>query len=163
MLRALTLIATLAAPAALALPAMAQDVAFGGMQADTSAPVEIGADALSVDQGTGAATFTGNVVIGQGQMRLAADKVAVTYVQGDQRKIKSLHATGKVALVSGQDAAEAQDAVYDVESGNVKLSGDVIITQGTNVMSGETMNLNLKSGTAQVSGRVRTVLQPGSN
>ena len=69
----------LAAPLALALalacPAAAQQTAFGGIRADTKAPVEVTADALGVSQKDGQAVFTGNVVISQGAMRLGAEKV----------------------------------------------------------------------------------------
>ena len=98
----------------MALPGAAQTVAFGGMKADTSAPVELAADNLTVNQTTGKAEFTGNVLIGQGQMKLSADKVVVQYVQGSTQKIDSLDATGNVTLVSGPDAAEAKQAIYDV-------------------------------------------------
>lgn len=144
-------------------PVAAQNVAFGGMRADTSAPVEVAADHLAVDQGDGSAVFTGNVVIGQGEMRLSAERVTVAYAEGGQSRIRSLHAAGKVTLVSGADAAEAADAVYDVESGHVTLSGDVVLTQGANVLIGDRMVVDLASGTAQVDGRVRSVLQPGRN
>ena len=143
-----------------ALPALAQNVAFGGIKADTSAPVELAADNLTVNQTTGKAEFTGNVLIGQGQMKLSADKVVVQYVQGSTQKIDSLDATGNVTLVSGPDAAEAKQAIYDVASGNVTLIGDVLLTQGQNVMSGEHMVVNLADGTAQMQGRIRSVLQP---
>ena len=146
-----------------ALPALAQNVAFGGIKADTSALVEMSADSLSVNQKDGSATFTGNVVIAQGEMKLQAGKVTVTYVEGGQQRIQSLHATGGVVLVSGPDAAEAVEAVYNVESGVIDLSGDVVLTQGQNVMTGDKMQVSLADGTAQVQGRVRTVLQPGGN
>ena len=58
-------------------PAAAQNVAFGAMRADVSAPVEVSADSLSVNQADGSAVFSGNVLIGQGEMRLAADRVTV--------------------------------------------------------------------------------------
>lgn len=141
-------------------PVLAQTVAFGGMKADTSAPVELSADNLTVNQTTGKAEFTGNVLIGQGQMKLSADKVVVQYVQGDTQKIDNLDATGNVTLVNGPDAAEAKQAIYDVASGNVTLIGDVLLTQGQNVMSGERMVVNLSDGTAQMNGRIRSVLQP---
>ncbi|NHF73039.1 lipopolysaccharide transport periplasmic protein LptA [Paracoccus xiamenensis] len=144
----------------MALPVAAQMVAFGGIKADTSAPVELSADNLTVNQTTGQAEFTGNVLIGQGQMKLSADKVVVQYVQGDTQKIDNLDATGNVTLVNGPDAAEAQQAIYEVASGNITLIGDVLLTQGQNVMSGERMVVNLEDGTAQMNGRVRSVLQP---
>ena len=67
-----------------------------------------------------------------------------------------------MTLVSGEDAAEAAEARYDVESGTVTLTGDVVVTQGQNVLAGETMVVDLGDGTARVEGRVRSVLQPGS-
>lgn len=153
----------LAALLALPLPAAAQTVAFGGIKADTRAPVEVTAETLKVDQSTGQANFTGNVLIGQGQMRLSADSVTVTYAQGGQQKIKTLNASGGVTLVNGPDAAEAAEAVYDVETGYIVLTGDAIVTQGQNVLAGDRIEVNLTDGTASVAGRVRTVLQPGGN
>ncbi len=144
-------------------PALAQGVAFGGMRADVSAPVEVSADNLTVDQADGSALFTGNVVIGQGEMRLSADEVTVEYAAEGQERIRSLTAVGNVTLVSGEDAAEAGQAVYDVDAGSVVLTGDVLLTQGRNVLSGDRVTVDLASGSAQVQGRVRSVLQPGSN
>ena len=144
-----------------AAPALAQNTGFGNAQ-DTKLPVEVTSEQLSVDQKTGVATFTGKVVIVQGQMRLAADRVTVTYAQGDKRRISAMHAEGNVTMVSGEDAAEARAADYDVESGNVILTGDVLLTQGGNVLAGEKVTVDLETGTANASGRVRSVLQPGS-
>ncbi|MCF3973848.1 lipopolysaccharide transport periplasmic protein LptA [Paracoccus salsus] len=158
MLRPLTIALLLAAA-----PAAAQDIGFGGVKADISAPVEVAADRLAVDQADGSAVFTGNVVIGQGEMRLSADKVTVLYAEGGQSRIRSLRAEGGVTLVSGADAAEAREAVYDVESGNVTLTGDVVLTQGRNALTGDRMVVDLASGSATVDGRVRSVLQPGGN
>ena len=145
-----------------AAPALAQNTGFGTAQ-DTKLPVEVTSEQLSVDQKTGVATFTGKVVIVQGQMRLAADRVTVTYAQGDKRRISAMHAEGNVTMVSGEDAAESRAADYDVESGNVVLTGDVLMTQTGNVVAGEKVVVNLATGTAQASGRVRSVLQPGTN
>lgn len=148
---------------AAAVPATAQTVAFGGIKADTTAPVELSADNLSVNQSDGTAVFSGNVVIGQGEMRLSAAEVKVEYADGGQQRINSLHATGNVTLVNGPDAAEAAEAVYDVAGGVVTLSGDVVLTQGQNVLRSDRMQVNLADGTAQADGRVRSVLQPGGN
>lgn len=63
-----------------AVPATAQtNINLGGIAADPSAPVEVTADNLNVDQDTGSAVFSGNVVIGQGDLRLSAPSVQVTY------------------------------------------------------------------------------------
>lgn len=145
------------------LPTMAAalQVAFGGIKGDTTAPVEVTADSLSVNQTDGSATFTGNVLIAQGEMRLQAATVRVEYGTEDRSKINRLHASGGVTLVSATEAAEAREAVYDVTTGQVVLTGDVLLTQGANVMSGQKLTVDLKTGTGQMDGRVRTILQPG--
>lgn len=147
----------------LALPAAAQTVGFGGAGADVSAPVEVTADALKVDQDTGEAVFTGNVLIGQGEMRLSADSVTVVYAEGGQNRIRSLNATGGVTLVSGPDAAEAAQAAYDVETGVIVLTGNAMVTRQGSVLAGDRIEVSLKDGSATVQGGVRTVLQPGAN
>ncbi len=144
-----------------ALPLAAQNLAFGN-SGNTDAPVEMAADNLTVNQSLGQAEFSGNVVIAQGEMRLAADRAKVEYADENRSRIARLEATGHVTLVNGKDAAEAASAIYEIESGNITLSGDVLLTQGANVMSGETIVVNLAEGTARASGRVRTVLQPSA-
>ena len=150
-------------PMMAAWPALAQQtVPFGGVQSDTSAPVEVAADNMVVNQSTGQAELTGNVLIAQGEMRLSADHVLVKYDTQDKSRISTLDATGNVTLVQGTDAAEATHGVYEVATGLVTLTGDVLVTQGGNVMSGETIVVNLADGTARASGRVRTILQQGT-
>ncbi|MEM6758808.1 MAG: lipopolysaccharide transport periplasmic protein LptA [Pseudomonadota bacterium] len=142
--------------------AQGTNVAFGAIQQDTDAPVEVTADELAVDQATGQATFTGNVVIGQGDMRLSAPRVLVVYTEG-QTGIDRMEATGGVTLVSGPDAAEAQRADYSVTDGVIVMTGNVLLAQGQSALSAERMTVNLDDGTARMQGRVRTILQSGNN
>jgi lipopolysaccharide export system protein LptA len=133
-------------------------VAFGGMQQDTRAPVEVTADTLSVNQSDGTALYTGNVIIAQGQMRLAAPRVLVVYSE-QARRIQRMEATGGVTLVSGTEAAEAERADYNIEAGEITMVGNVLLTQGPSALTAQRMVVNLQTGSAQMSGRVRTVLQ----
>ena len=139
-------------------PALAQGIPFGGSAQDTSAPVEMTADSLSVARDGGSAVFEGNVVIGQGEIRLSAGRVEVRY-DGENRRIASLEASGGVTLVSGPDAAEASRASYDVDSGLVVLEGDVLLTQGQAAVAADRARVNLVTGEARAEGNVRTVLQ----
>ena len=142
--------------------AQGAQVPFGGLKHDTALPVEVTADQLEVDQADGTAVFSGNVVVGQGEMRLAADRVRVEYAGADDAtgEIRRLHASGNVVLTNGAEAAEARDAVYTIASGDVVMTGDVILTQGRNALSGERFVVDLQSGTGVMEGRVRTILQP---
>lgn len=137
-------------------------LAFGSLSQDTSLPVEVSAESLTVDQKTGAALFSGNVEISQGDMRLAATRVTVTY-KSENSGIARLVADGGVTLVTGTDAAEAAQADYTIDTGVIKLSGDVLLTQGPSAMTADRMTINLRDGTAQMQGRVKTTLQSGQS
>lgn len=145
---------------ALGAEAQGTQVAFGAVQQNSGLPVEVTADSLSVDQKTGTAIFTGNVVIGQGEMRLSAERVLVVYRE-EPRGISRLEATGGVTLVSGTDAAESERADYNVDEGTIVMSGNVLLAQGPSAVTADTMTVQLEDGTAQMSGRVKTVLQTG--
>lgn len=150
--------------ALLAQPVLAQgtNVAFGTIRQDTNLPVEVTADNLSVDQATGTAIFTGNVMIGQGEMRLTAARVLVVY-RAENKGIARLEATGGVTLVSGEDAAESERADYSIDEGTIVMTGDVLLAQGASALSADKMTVRLSDGSAQMSGRVRTILQTGDN
>lgn len=145
----------------LLLPALAAaqtNISLGGISADPSAPVEITADTLAVDQDSGQATFDGNVVIGQGELRIAAGSVQVVYdsATGD---ISRLLATGGVTFVTATEAAEATSADYDLVGGTLTLTGDVLLTQGASALSADSMVVNLSTGAALMEGRVSTTFQ----
>lgn len=158
MLRVVVALVLIALSPALAA-AQGTNVAFGAVKADPSLPVEVTADSLDVNQATGSAEFKGNVLVGQGEMRLSAQRVFVIYSE-DSSGIDRLEATGDVVLVSGPDAAEAQRADYSVATGVIVMTGNVLLTQGKNALTSDRMTVNLSSGTAQMNGRVKTILIP---
>lgn len=137
-------------------------VAFGGLKADTTLPVEMNADSLAVNQTDGTAVFSGNVVVTQGAMKLSAAEIRVEY-SADKKAIDKLYATGRVLLVNASDAAEADQAVYTIASGEVVMTGNVLLTQGQAAMSSQKLIIDLKSGTGRMDGRVTTTFTPGAN
>ena len=157
----------LAALTLLLLPALAQaqgaNVAFGGLKHDSTLPVEVTSDQLNVSQADGTAVFSGNVLVVQGEMRLSSDKVRVEYgAKGSENagRIARMHASGNVVMVTPQEAAEADEAVYSIDAGSVVLSGNVILTQERNALSGERLVVDLNAGTGVMEGRVKTIFQP---
>lgn len=154
--------------AALSLPASAQDSKgpFGGFKHDRSAPLEITADSLEVRQAEERAIFTGNVIAGQGTLRLTATKMIVEFDEdkentGDSETgaITRVEATGDVFVSNGAETAQGSWAEYDLETGIVKMRGDVILTQGTNAGKGESLTINLNTGVAKLGGRVALSFQ----
>ena len=157
----LTLLTAAALAAQLSIAgAQGMAVGFGGLRQDTGAPVEVTADALKVDNATGQATFDGNVVVVQGAMRMAAAKVTVDYGANGQG-ISRLHATGGVTLATSAEAAEASEATYEVATGALVMIGSVLLTQGGSTIAGERLEADLRAGTGEMQGRVKTVFQPG--
>nr|WP_171233706.1 LptA/OstA family protein [Ruegeria sp. HKCCA4812] len=147
-----------------AVTATAQEaqVAFGSANADPSLPVEVTSDILNVNQEDGSAEFLGNVVVIQGEMRLTAERVLVIYNE-ERSAIERMEATENVVLVSPPDAAEGDWAEYTIDSGVIVMKGNVLLTQGPSIISGDQMNANLTTGTATMTGRVKTILQQGNN
>ena len=148
--------------AALAPAALGQQVPFGESH-DASQPVEITADRLDLDQAAGSAVFVGGVKVGQGVLRLAADRVEVFYDEGGEQSgtVRRMVATGNVTLSNGEEAAEAERATYEVATGQVEMEGDVLLTQGQNAMSSERLLIDLNAGTGRLEGRVQTIFVPG--
>lgn len=165
----------LALPLALAQPGMAPaqgtsgassggtELSLSGLRQDIAAPVEVTADSLSVNRAAGTAQFRGNVVISQGQMRLAAGLVSVFYAEGDSSQITRIEAEEGVTLATPAEAAESQSATYDPGNGSLVMRGNVLLTQGANTITGQSLNVDLRSGTGRMEGRVRTTLSPAQD
>lgn len=156
-MRAIVLLAGLAL---LPVAATAQTVDLTGLRQDTSLPVEVEADRLAVDQANGQATFSGNVKVTQGEMTITAGEARVEYTP-DGKGIDKVFLTGRVLFSSPTDAAEADEAVYTIDSGEIVLTGDVLLTQGATTISGGRLVYNLDEGTGSMDGRVQTVFTPG--
>lgn len=139
--------------------AQGTQLSFGGLGQDTSAPIEINSDELAISQADSSATFSGNVTISQGNMMLSAPLVTVVY-NPDTSDIAKLLASGGVTLVSGEEAAEADEAEYSVSTGMIEMRGNVLLAQGQITLAAADMLVNLNDGTALLSGRVRTILRP---
>ncbi|AXT36800.1 MULTISPECIES: LptA/OstA family protein [Phaeobacter] len=147
------------------LSAQSASIAFGAVKADPSQPVEVTAETLDVNQADGSARFIGDVVIIQGVMRLSANDVLVIYKQDETGKtgVERLEATGDVILVNGPDAAEADKAEYTIDSGTVVMTGNVLLSQSTGTLTSNRLVVDLTTGTASLSGRVKTILNGGSD
>jgi len=142
-----------------ALFAQGAGLSLSGLDAVRGLPVEITSDELQVDNTTGETVFSGNAVLGQGDMRIAAPLIRIIYAAADGGRIERLEASGGVTLVTADEAAEAESAVYAVVDGTVTMEGSVILTQGANVLSGDRLNVNVRTGQGRMEGNVRTIIR----
>ena len=154
--------------AVLSLPVAAAaqaQVPFSSLAVDRSAPVEIESETLDVDQEAGTALFSGEVLVVQDGLRLVADRLLVFYGPDPatgRNRIQRMRATGNVLLVTPDDAAEADSAIYDLEAGELTMEGDVLLTQGPNALAGDRLDIDLETGLGRMEGRVRSVILPGT-
>ncbi len=144
--------------------AIAQDVriSFGSSLRLEGSALEITADSFEIDQATGGSSFIGNVLAVQGDMRISAQSIVLQYETGARsgtRRIGSLTASGGVAMVTSSEAIEAQTAVYSLRDQRLEMSGDVVLVQGDNLLSGQRFVADLRAGTGRMIGRVRTIIQ----
>ena len=129
-------------------------------------PVEVTSNQLTVDQNAGSAVFTGDVVVVQGEIRINAPQMVVQYIIEPDgtvgTEVDTITATGGVLMVTPSEEAEADQAVYTLARDEVVMAGNVLLTQGPNTINGTRMVWDVTTGAGQMEGRVRTILQPGS-
>jgi len=134
---------------------------------DTNLPLEITADSLEVQQENQTATFTGNVDVIQGEIRMRSNKLVVFYsdkkssTDNGPANIRQIDATGNVFLSSPRETAQGDTGTYDVRNKRVDLKGNVVLTQGQNVLRGDKMTLDLVTGKSRVDGGPAVEGKPG--
>ncbi len=77
-----------------------------------------------------------------------------------------IEASGKVYVNSGQQTATGDTAVVDMVGKLVTLSGNVVLSQGPNVITGNKLTWDMTTGRARVDqtpgARIRGIFTPGS-
>ncbi|MEQ1653547.1 MAG: LPS export ABC transporter periplasmic protein LptC [Hyphomicrobium sp.] len=138
-----------------------QGIAFGAsFKTDPGAPVLIDAARLDVDDGAHLAVFTGDVHAVQGEFVIRAAEIAAAYTgsaglnssgsaaskQG-AAQLTRIKARTKVRITSkdGQNA-EGDWADFDPKANMATLGGNVVLTQGKNVVRGTKLVIDMTTG-----------------
>ena len=157
MTRTLTIAAT--ALALVALPTMG-DAQTAPRMGDGA--VSYGADAGEATPNT--LSLRGRAEVIQGQNRLRADVISGSGVDSGVERIE---ASGNVYFVTPDQTIRGDRAVYTPADNLVVVTGDVIVTQGQNVMTGgrltyntETQAVTMAGGASSNGGRIRGVFYP---
>lgn len=121
---------------------------------NTDLPIEITADTLEVRQSENLAIFRGQVDAVQGDMLLRADVLVVHYREersdDDQLGVSRIDVDGNVFVSSPEETAQGESGVYDVDKAVINLHGDVVLTQGENIIKGDAVEMNLETGESRV-------------
>ena len=119
---------------------------------DADAPINIAADKFIADENAKTGTWSGNVVITQGDMRMRANTVRMNVVGKDNKPDKIFAQGGVVVDSPSSGTVTGDNGVYDVVQRSVNLTGHVVLTKQNNSMRGAQMTVNLVSGIATLGG-----------
>jgi lipopolysaccharide export system protein LptA len=175
-----------------------QGLLQGGQDKDQ--PVQIEAASLEVRDKNKMATFSGDVQVVQGDTTMKCQKLVVFYGQevgiaqaGAQppdakppdakpaptsalpgpkgaQNIRRIEARGGVTVITKDQNASGDLGVYDLIAKTITLTGNVVVSQGQNVIHGERVVVDTVTGNARVESnnqgggttpsRVRALIQP---
>jgi lipopolysaccharide transport protein LptA len=151
--------------------------ALQGFSQNKDQPVKIEAASLEVRDKEKIATFSGNVVVTQGDTTMKCKSLIVHYDTdskssgmktaqpgpGGSSSIKKLEALGGVFVTQKDQTATGNKGLFDMKSNTITLDGNVLITQNQNVLKGERLVVDMATGAARVEGgRVTGVFVPSS-
>ena len=166
-----------------AQPSKGPPNALQGFSQNHDQPVHIEAATLEVRDKDKVATFSGDVKVKQGDTGLRCKSLVVFYEGNDadgktlqaaspgpggQQRIKRLEARGGVVVTQKEQTATGETGIFDMKNNTVTLNGNVVMTQGQNVLRGDRLVVDLTSGVSRVEsgkngqGRVQGLFQPGS-
>lgn len=149
---------------ALGAAAAAQDDALA---AAPSEPLSVSAENFEVFESEGRAVYSGNVNALRAGARLRADRVEIFFEPGRNGgigEVTRLAAVGEVYYVTAAEVARGDRGNYDVRDEVITLTGEVVLTRGCNVSTGDRLVARLADGYTELTGgepasggRVRSV------
>lgn len=152
------LIKTMSVALTLAFMSMASTPVMA-LKADRDQPADIEADDTEIDFKTGKRTFTGNVIVVQGTLRIKADKVVANYKDGN---LINATAWGKLARFKSRPDGKPDDVeglgqkiFVNQQQNTLTLTGDATLVQGANTARGQQIIYNLANDTLKIKGGSR--------
>jgi lipopolysaccharide export system protein LptA len=148
-----------------------QTNALQGFSQNRNEPVQINAQTLEVRDKKKIATYSGNVVLVQGDTTLHCKTLVVFYDAGEaggpavkastpapagSEQIRRIEATGSVVVTQKGQTATGEKAIYDIADDTVRLfpapGGVVAVTQGPNIVRGPRLIVHLDTGVSHFEG-----------
>jgi lipopolysaccharide export system protein LptA len=165
--------------------------ALQGFSQNRDKPIKINSATLEVRDKDKVATFSGDVHLVQGDTTLRSKTLVVFYeddsaapkpakpvappagtsqtVAQPGQQIKRVEAKGGVIVVQKDQTATGESGLFDMRANTVTLLGNVVISQGPNVVKGDRLTVDMTTGVSRVEsgkgpgqGRVQALIQPGA-
>ena len=158
-------------------------LSIGGAQAQIrgDAPVEVTANEFEGLNQQGLAIYRGNVEAVQNESRLRCSELRIQFarrgggaaggsVTGGFGDAVRYTCSGPVWYVTPREVARGNNAVFEVATDVITMTGDVVLRQGQNVATGDRLTVNTRTNDSRLEAnnpgtgpnRVRSVLYPES-
>jgi lipopolysaccharide export system protein LptA len=138
-------------------------------------PIAIEADRLEVRDREKVAVFAGGVTVTQGHTRMTASSMRVLYdgdvapgAGGSASSIRRIEASGPIVVTQPDQTMTGQSAIYEMATRVIVVTGNVVLTQGRNVVQGPRLTLDMRTNHAVIERgaggqgeRPRMLLVPG--
>lgn len=142
------------------------------LSSDRNQQLSLLADRATYNDKTGVTTYTGNVVIEQGTMKLQADSIVANL--NSKREIQTIRATGhptkfqqQLDAKRGLARGEAQSITYNAETGIITLTGNAYLYQDGSSIRGNSLKYSMNKGDVEAQGsssnRVQIIIPPSSS
>ncbi|WP_410487473.1 lipopolysaccharide transport periplasmic protein LptA [Acinetobacter sp. SAAs470] len=162
---------------AVGLALMMSNAVFA-LPSDRQQPINLVADKLTFNEKTGVNTYSGNVIITQGTMRLQANSIVANF--NAKKEIQTITAKGSPAYfqqktdpAKGLAKGSAQQIVYNADTGIITLTGNASLEQDGSSIKGGVLRYSMNKGdiealgtpnkTGSSSGRVQMVIPPSAS
>ncbi len=142
-------------------------------KSDDQTPINIVAVKLDYFDKQQKLIYTGDVVATRGDTILKTPKLTVFLAPkakgsngpkaSSSDRVRRMEAVGPVTLISNDQVATGDSAIYQKAEDKVYLDGDVRLTQGPNVTLGDHIVYDLTTTQAVVTGHVRSLFIPDSD
>jgi lipopolysaccharide export system protein LptA len=128
----------------------------GGFEFNKKDPIYITSDWMEVDQKKNTITYKGRVVMVQADMTMRSEALTAHY-DPEMKRIGRIIAEGKVNATQGDRVAIGDKAVFDEKAKTVTLTGNPVMRQGNNQVSGTRVTYFIEQdrAVAEGDGKVR--------
>ena len=136
--------------------------AMAQLARDSDAPLDVSSDFFEAVEGQNYITWTGNVHAVQGDVVLTTPRLVL--YQNEEGAVTSVVASEGVRYSTPTEKISGKKMVYVAKDDVITVTGNVVVIQGDQVMSGEKLVYNLTTGSLRFSGsgnrRVRGIFFP---
>ena len=140
---------------------------FKGFSGNSKSPIQVDAATLEVyEQDTQrVSVFSGGVTVRRGDTTMKAATIKLySDKNGGENGFTRIEASGTVYVNSGNQTATGSDAVVDNKAKTITLTGNVVLSRGKDVVTGQRLVINMDTGSARVDpqtgGRVQVLITP---